>query len=82
MTQSKDPNVVASSTPLLRIKPNILPPDHTREDYDFERSNGTGPIRLLGHRGKWTSIPPSVWCKRHGWEDELLAPGDPGEYHD
>ncbi len=47
--------------------PNVLPPDHTREDYDFDYKEGVRvQIRIAGS-------PSMVWCKRHGWEEELSA---------
>ncbi|MFY1688147.1 hypothetical protein [Plantactinospora sp. WMMB782] len=53
--------------------PNVLPPGHTREDYDFDYADGTrGPIRLQGWTGPWGEVkPPAVWCVEHGWEDEI-----------
>lgn len=43
--------------------PNVLPRDHTREDYDFEYADGAmAPIR----------VGDTVWCIRHGWEREIV----------
>lgn len=50
--------------------PNILPVRHTREDYDFDYKDGvSGPIRIDQYG---TLAPVSVWCKRHGWEREII----------
>lgn len=54
--------------------PNVLPPGHNREDYDFDYKDGvSGPIRIGGIcvPTAFIDIPQEVWCKRHGWETEL-----------
>jgi hypothetical protein len=55
-------------------RPNILPPAHEREDYDFDYDDGVaGPIR--SHAVDIPDIPihiaAKVWCRRHGWEEEM-----------
>ena len=55
-------------------KPNVLPPRHDRDDYDFEYNDGVwGPIRIgaIDVPDVPINIPAKVWCKRHGWEIEL-----------
>lgn len=56
--------------------PNLLPPNHSREDFDFLYGDGVwGPIRIGGiHIPEIpVSIPAAVWCKRHFcWEDEVM----------
>lgn len=55
-------------------RPNTLPPDHVREDFDFLYKDGvSGPIRLAAQVVPeiYLDSPGHVWCKRHGWEVEL-----------
>lgn len=49
------------------MTPNVLPRDHTREDYDYQYDNGVmAPIRIR------SLDYTSVWCNRHGWEREII----------
>jgi hypothetical protein len=55
---------------------NVLPEHHTRDDYDFDYRDGSmGPIRLPAEHNPaiFYSRGAMVWCKRHGWEDEIGA---------
>lgn len=55
-------------------KPNVLPLDHSRIDFDFDYKDGVwGPIRIGGISVPSIpiNIPVHVWCKRHGWEEEV-----------
>jgi hypothetical protein len=56
--------------------PNILPPGHTRKDFDFKYQDGVmGPIRLARQKNDsiFLDIPAKVWCIRHThWENEVL----------
>jgi hypothetical protein len=54
--------------------PNVLPSEHSREDFDFDYKDGVwGPIRIGGIciPSIPVNIPSHVWCKRHGWEEEV-----------
>lgn len=54
-------------------QPNILPPNHTREDFDFTFvDESVGPIRVRSYTVGFTTIPATVWCRKHlTWEDEV-----------
>lgn len=55
--------------PIDLYSPNVLPPDHTRDDFDFDyREDLRVPIRMASR----DHLLPMVWCKRHGWEEEVL----------
>lgn len=58
----------------LWVPLNKLPPDHTREDFDFTfRDGSVGPIRINAYVVDRTSFPATVWCiKHHTWEVEEL----------
>lgn len=54
--------------------PNILPLDHERCDFDFDwKDSVSGPIRIdaVNVPSIPINIPSHVWCKRHGWEEEV-----------
>lgn len=57
-------------------RPNLLPPEHARDDYDFlnEQTGAMVVIRVprIVEPYIFVNIPPRIWCKRHGWENELF----------
>lgn len=56
----------------MGVRLNVLPPDHTREDFDFEyKDHSMGPIRVRGYESFGVVQPTVVWCIRHGWENEI-----------
>jgi hypothetical protein len=65
--------------------PNVLPVNHKRDDYDFDYRDGTwGTIRLSAVNNCLVPIdlPAQIWCRRHGWEKEIVPNSDVFEVTD
>lgn len=61
------------------LVPNVLPAGHTRADYDFDYADGEwGPIRVSRQTNPqiFLDLPALIWCRRHGWEREILPERD------
>jgi len=55
-------------------RPNILPPNHSRKDFDFINTTETTVVirstACVTAPGGAKSESSMVWCRRHGWEVE------------